>query len=253
MRRVQRADLESARSSALASSLQASLLPPDLPRVPGMQVAARYLPAAGGNEVVGDFFDVFQQGPDSWGFMIGDVAGKGVEAAKLATLARHTIRTAAMQRLTPREILLTLNQAMREQEPDGDRFVSAIYGTLDVDGLGADIVLSVAGHPRPLIRRADRTLETTERHGTVLGALDDPIVCEEADPPRSGRRARALHRRRHRGARATARCSARGGCASSSRAGRPRPTRSRPRSSERSREFSPRLADDTALLILRVC
>jgi phosphoserine phosphatase RsbU/P len=175
----QRADRESARSGALARSLQSSLLPPDLPHVPGLEVAARYLPAAGGNEVVGDFFDVFQRGGDSWGFMIGDVSGKGIEAAKLATLSRHTIRTAAMQRLTPREILLTLNQAMREQEPDGDRFVSAIYGTLDVHDLGADIAISVAGHPRPLIRRADGTLEITASHGTVLGALDDPLVCEE--------------------------------------------------------------------------
>ncbi len=218
----------------LASSLQASLLPPDLPRVPGMQVAARYLPAAGGNEVVGDFFDVFQQGPDSWGFMIGDVAGKGVEAAKLASLARHTIRTAAMQRLTPREILLTLNQAMREQEPDGDRFVSAIYGTLDVDGLGADIVLSVAGHPRPLIRRADRALETTAkpRHGARRPRRPDRVRGGDCDSLRATRwcSTRTASRRRE----PTAPCSARGGCASSSRAGRSMQMRSRPRSSGRS-------------------
>ncbi len=175
-----RADLEAARSSALARSLQASLLPPELPHVPGLEVAARYLPAAGGSEVVGDFFDVFQRGPDAWGFMIGDVAGKGVEAAKLATLARHTIRTAAMQWLSPREILLTLNQAMLEQDPDSDRFVTAIYGTLEVTSDGVDVALSVAGHPTPLVRRADRTLETTDCHGTLLGALADPLLTEES-------------------------------------------------------------------------
>ena len=248
----ERADLESARSSALASSLQASLLPPDLPRVPGMQVAARYLPAAGGHEVVGDFFDVFQQGPDSWGFMIGDVAGKGVEAAKLATLARHTIRTAAMQRLTPREILLTLNQAMREQEPDGDRFVSAIYGTLDVDGLEADIVLSVAGHPRPLIRRADRTLETTERHGTVLGALDDPIVCEEAVRLGPGD-ALVLYTDGVTEARANGALFGERRLRELVASGPPDADALASAIERAVGEFSPRLADDTALLILRVC
>jgi len=175
-----RADSEAARSAALARSLQESLLPPDLPRVPGLAVSARYLPAAGGSEVVGDFYDVFQLGPTAWGFMIGDVAGKGVEAAKLATLARHTIRTAAMQEISPREILLTLNRAICEQEPDGDRFVTAIYGTLEPTRDGVDIQLSVAGHPTPLIRRADGTLQTTGSHGTVLGALPDPILRAES-------------------------------------------------------------------------
>ncbi|MEO9175473.1 MAG: GAF domain-containing SpoIIE family protein phosphatase [Gaiellales bacterium] len=174
-----RADLESARSSALARSLQASLLPPDLPDVPGLEIAARYLPAAGGNEVVGDFYDVFQRGPESWAFMIGDVAGKGVEAAKLATLARHTIRTAAMQRLSPREILVTLNRAMRAQEPSSERFVTAIYGTLDLVRGGVEVELSIAGHPAPLIRRADRSIESSTSHGIVLGAVAEPRFGEE--------------------------------------------------------------------------
>jgi sigma-B regulation protein RsbU (phosphoserine phosphatase) len=175
----QQADLAHERSAALARSLQEALLPPEIPTVPGLEVAARYLPAAGGDEVVGDFFDLFQRGPSSCGFMIGDVAGKGVEAAKLATLARHTIRTAAMQVLTPQEILRTLNRAMREQEPDSERFVTAIYGTLDVGDRGVEVVLSVAGHPRPLVRRADGSVSGTTTRGTLLGALDDPILCDE--------------------------------------------------------------------------
>jgi phosphoserine phosphatase RsbU/P len=175
----QLADRESTRSSALARTLQASLLPPDLPDVPGLEIAARYLPAAGGIEVVGDFYDVFQRGPDSWAFMIGDVAGKGVEAAKLATLARHTIRTAAMQLLTPREILRTLNRAMRAQQPASERFVTAIYGTLDLVSDGVEVELSVAGHPAPLIRRTDRSIESSASHGIVLGAVEEPRLSEE--------------------------------------------------------------------------
>ena len=174
-----RADLQSERSSALARSLQASLLPPDLPQLPGVEVAARYLPAAGEADVVGDFYDVFQRGPTSWAFMIGDVAGKGVEAAKLATLARHTIRTAAMQRLPPTEILVMLNRAMRAQEPASERFVTAIYGTLELADDGeVDVQLAIAGHPPPLVRRADRTLETSDAHGIVLGAVADPRLGE---------------------------------------------------------------------------
>jgi phosphoserine phosphatase RsbU/P len=181
-----RADREAARSAALAQTLQASLLPPRLPDVPGLDVAARYVPAAGGDDVVGDFFDVFQRGPESWAFMIGDVTGKGVEAARLATLARHTIRTAAMQRLSPREILLTLNRAMCEQQPDGDRFVTAIYGTLDPSADGTDVQLAVAGHPTPLIRHADGTVETTGNHGTVLGAVPAPNLLDESIRLRAG-------------------------------------------------------------------
>jgi sigma-B regulation protein RsbU (phosphoserine phosphatase) len=171
-----RADLESQRSSALARSLQASLLPPDLPQLPGVEVAARYLPAAGEADVVGDFYDVFQRGPTSWAFMIGDVAGKGVEAAKLATLARHTIRTAAMQRLAPAAILVMLNRAMRAQEPASERFVTAIYGTLELatEEGEVDVQLAIAGHPAPLVRRADGSLETSDAHGIVLGAVDEP-------------------------------------------------------------------------------
>ena len=154
--------------------------------MPGLEVAARYLPAAGGGEVVGDFFDLFQRGPDAWGFMIGDVAGKGLEAAKLATLARHTIRTASMQPLTPSEILRTLNQAMHEQDPDSDRFVTAIYGTLEVTDDGAEIVLSVAGHPTPLVRRADRTLETTELPRHAARRPRAPEAQRGDDPARAG-------------------------------------------------------------------
>ncbi|HEY1480164.1 MAG TPA: GAF domain-containing SpoIIE family protein phosphatase [Gaiellales bacterium] len=174
-----RADLESARSSALARSLQESLMPPDLPDVPGLEIAARYLPATGDVDVVGDFYDVFQITERTWGFMIGDVAGKGVEAAKLATLARHTMRTAAMQRLSPRDTLATLNRAIRSHEHDDTRFVTAVYGTLDPRGDGVDVVLSVAGHPLPLVRRADGRVESGHRHGIVLGALAEPALSEE--------------------------------------------------------------------------
>jgi sigma-B regulation protein RsbU (phosphoserine phosphatase) len=130
-------------------------------------------------DVVGDFYDVFQLDEHRWAFMIGDVAGKGVEAAKLATLARHTLRTAALQRLSPREILETLNRAIRAHDPGGTRFVTAVYGTLDLTGDAVAVVLAVAGHPTPLVRRADGSVESGHRHGIVLGAIAAPVLVEE--------------------------------------------------------------------------
>jgi sigma-B regulation protein RsbU (phosphoserine phosphatase) len=247
----QRADREASRSAALAQTLQASLLPPELPHVPGLEVATRYLPAAGGVEVVGDFFDVFQRGPEAWAFMIGDVAGKGVEAARIATLARHTIRTAAMQRLGPREILLTLNRAMFEQQPDGDRFVTAIYGTLEPSPTGVDVQLAVAGHPTPLVRRAGGTVETTGNHGTLLGAVATPRLRDESirlgpgdtlvlytDGVTEARtRGRLFGEERLRELVASGACGAEALAAEIEAA---------------VRSFSPELADDTAILILRV-
>jgi serine phosphatase RsbU (regulator of sigma subunit) len=247
----QQADRASERSAALARSLQQALLPPELPRVPGLEVAARYLPAAGGDEVVGDFFDVFQRGPSTWGFMIGDIAGKGLEAAKLATLARHTIRTAAMQVLTPHEILRTLNRAMREQDPDSDRFVTAIYGTLEVGAHGVEIVISVAGHPRPLIRRADGSIASTTSHGTLLGALDEPILSDETLHLDAGD-ALVLYTDGVIEARAN------GPLFGQQRleqlvADGPREADALAAAIEEAvRSFSPQLADDTAILILRV-
>lgn len=79
------------RFAQLATTLQESLLPPHIPDVPGIEVAARHLPAGSGGELVGDFYDVFQTDRSTWGVVMGDVCGKGVEAAKVTALARYTI------------------------------------------------------------------------------------------------------------------------------------------------------------------
>lgn len=155
-------------ADALARSLQASLLPPRLPDVPGVDIAARYAPAGGGAEVVGDFYDVFTLGEDCWGVAIGDVCGKGVEAAKVTSLARHTIRAAARGTHDPAGVLRALDVAMVEEELPESLFLSAQYATLRVDG-GATLQLSSAGHPRPLLRRRDGAVEEVAIRGTLLG------------------------------------------------------------------------------------
>jgi hypothetical protein len=90
----------------VAETLRRSLLPPELPRIEGLEIAARYLPAAEeGTQVGGDFYDVFEAAPDRWIAVIGEVVGKGAEAAAMMGLARYTIRTAAMSEGRPSAIL----------------------------------------------------------------------------------------------------------------------------------------------------
>jgi serine phosphatase RsbU (regulator of sigma subunit) len=162
----------------LARTLQESLLPPHLPDVPGLEIAARYLPGSSVVDVVGDFYDVFQTSGDSWALTIGDVCGKGVEAATVTALARYTIRAAAVTRTSPAQVLRLLNEAMRRQHPDSERFVTATYVTLVQDDGAVKARLSLAGHPPALLRRADGTVEAVGRPGTVLGVLDDVELAD---------------------------------------------------------------------------
>lgn len=178
-RAAARATLEaSERFAALARTLQESLLPPHLPDVPGIEVAARHLPAGAGGELVGDFYDVFQTGRSTWGVVMGDVCGKGVEAAKITALARYTLRAAAIEHGSPRQVLELLNAALLHQHPDSERFVTALYATLrQRKGLVA-VRLCAAGHPPPLLRRADGAVETVPVEGQILGLLPSPALSD---------------------------------------------------------------------------
>src|SRR5262249_55376463 len=96
----------------VARSLQSSLLPPTLPAIAGARVTARYQAAGEGNEVGGDFYHVFQVDERAWWFIIGDVSGKGPEAAAIAGLARHTLRALAIQERSPRRLLTALHETL---------------------------------------------------------------------------------------------------------------------------------------------
>src|SRR5919201_6500931 len=78
--------------SYIASRLQHSLLPPHLPEVPGVEIAARFRPAGEANEVGGDFYDIYRTGDRRWAIVMGDVCGKGADAAAVTALARYTLR-----------------------------------------------------------------------------------------------------------------------------------------------------------------
>ena len=153
---------------ATASALQQAFLPPSLPDVPGVETAAVYAPGAEGLEVGGDFYDLFETG-DTWTAMIGDVSGKGAEAAALTSLVRHTARGVADR--GPAEATLAVNRAvLRETEPG--TFATLCIGSLRPGPEGVEISIVVAGHPPPLIARASGAIEAVDSTAPLIGVLD---------------------------------------------------------------------------------
>jgi sigma-B regulation protein RsbU (phosphoserine phosphatase) len=183
---LQNALARGAERAALAQTLQESLLPPRLPSIPGLEVAARYVAGGAGAEVLGDFYDVFPSVRGSWGMVVGDVCGKGVPAAKSTALARYTLRAEAHRETQPRLILAALNQALLEWLTDDPRFLTAIYATVRPTLAGASVQVSSAGHPLALVHRADGRVQTLGRPGTLLGILPDPELRDSRGQLRSG-------------------------------------------------------------------
>ncbi len=165
---------ELARTSAeLAATLQESLLPPELPVVPGLTVAARFLPGRGGTLVGGDFYDIFPLPARRWGVLIGDVVGHGARAATLAALARYTVRTLAVLHASPRHVLAELSDTVLARgEPEC--FLSAVYLTTRKTAQGVEVRAARGGHPAPLLRRADGTVEILDAPGGLLGCQPEP-------------------------------------------------------------------------------
>ncbi|MGN6128953.1 MAG: PP2C family protein-serine/threonine phosphatase [Nocardioidaceae bacterium] len=174
----QRAEESEARARQLARTLQRSFLPPTAPRVPHLDVAGVYRAAAEGDEVGGDFFDVFQVGNEEWMVVLGDVCGKGVGAAVVTALVRHTIRALAVGGSSPRKMLTDLNAVLLDQEPD--RFCTVVLAQMTRSGSNWTIRVCVAGHPLPvLIRQAGRPCEFGTP-GILLGAFDE-VELQEAE------------------------------------------------------------------------
>jgi PAS domain S-box-containing protein len=163
----------------VAQTLQASLLPAGLPRVPGVVLAAEYVAAGEGIEVGGDFYDVFALGEDAWALVIGDVLGKGAEAAAVTALARYTLRAVSTRSLSPAQTLTTLNGHMLRQTTDR-RFVTALLGRLEHRADGhARLVVASGGHPPPLVLRADGRAQVLACAGTLLGVEPDARSADQ--------------------------------------------------------------------------
>lgn len=166
---------------ALADTLQASLLPPRPPTVPGMDVATRYRPGDSDLLVGGDFFDVFRLGPNAWGLAVGDVCGKGAGPASLAALTRYTLRAAAVHHALPSAVLDEVNAGLVADAPveADDRFCTVVYARLELDVCGAWVTLACAGHPRPIVVRRAGWIDLRGQAGTPVGMFDTATVTDD--------------------------------------------------------------------------
>jgi PAS domain S-box-containing protein len=173
-------------ASTIAHTLQTSLLPPVLPELPGMELAAAYRPAGQGFEVGGDFYDVFSTADDQWYLVIGDVCGKGPEAAAVTALARYTIRAAAVRSRSPAAILRWLSDAMIQQSDGAGRFCTIACAHLDLGRSPARVTVACGGHPLPLLVRADRSSEEVGTPGTLLGLVPQPELQDSIAELREG-------------------------------------------------------------------
>src|SRR5215210_361445 len=181
--------------SEVARTLQEGLLPPRLPEVPGVEVGLSYV-SAGEVDVGGDFYDLFdtkmvdQDGSSeppfsSWGVVIGDVSGKGAEAAAVLALARYTIRAVATRESQPSAVLNGLNEAMLRQrrEREDYKFCTVAYARLEMNEGNAEqgvrITVSRGGHPPPLLLKADGRIYKIGQPGSALGVFDDATFAEQ--------------------------------------------------------------------------
>jgi PAS domain S-box-containing protein len=190
VRRRQALEQELEDEHRIVTQLQVSLMPDRLPSVPGADMASAFRPAGDGHEIGGDFFDVFPMGPECWMMVIGDVCGKGAEAAALTALARYTLRAAAIQEgAEPAELLVQLNEAVMLQRDD-TRFLTAVCAFLESgeSDEGLRITLSVAGHPSPLKVSAAGVATKVGGLGALIGVWDAPDLREEVIHLRQGER-----------------------------------------------------------------
>jgi sigma-B regulation protein RsbU (phosphoserine phosphatase) len=171
-RAVALAEAHLERTQDLAVALQQSLLPPALPNIPSIDLAASFKPASR-YQVGGDFYDIFPIDGQTWGMSIGDVCGKGPEAAGRTSCARYSMRAAAIHETEPSRVLAVVNKALLvDAEPlVVAPFVTALFLRLQAHDRGATVAFAAAGHPLPTLLRADGTVEQVGRPGTLLGVL----------------------------------------------------------------------------------
>ncbi|WP_406730855.1 SpoIIE family protein phosphatase [Streptomyces sp. NBC_01794] len=165
--------------TAISQALQRSLLPPGLPQIPGVEVEVIYRAAGEGNEVGGDFYDLFPIRDGAYGFAIGDVCGTGPEAAAVTGLARHALRLLAREGFGGPAVLERLNAAILD-EGARSRFLTLLYGELWPQEDGSAVLKVVcAGHPLPLRLRQDGSVEPAAEPQPLLGVMEDLELYEQ--------------------------------------------------------------------------
>ena len=165
----------------LADPLQAGLLPPRPPSVPGVEVATHYRAGGRGLRVGGDFYDVFRLGADEWGVIIGDVCGKGAKAASVTALVRYTARAAAAHSGHPSDVMHEINAALADGPDADDRYCSAVYARMQVSPGRVEVASCSGGHPSPFVLRTwGRVEPVTPEGGQLVGLFEEyESSCEE--------------------------------------------------------------------------
>jgi hypothetical protein len=173
------------RQARLTEILQTSLLPRAMPQIDGFEIAVAFRPAMRAEGTIGgDFYDIFRGTESGWKAVIGDVCGKGPEAAALTALTRDTLRAAVLRGDSPCESLELLNAAILEASRDGRFCTCAVVG-VEV-GASTRITVCNGGHPPPLILRRDGTVDSVGEPGTLLGIYEDPDLVDADFELRSG-------------------------------------------------------------------
>ena len=166
------------RQQRVARSLQEGLLTTEMPELGGCMVGTVYEPAGGEAEVGGDFFDIFDLPDGRLALVVGDVSGKGAEAAAQTAMAKYMLRAFATRNASPSSALFHLNNALLKSFPD-DRFMTIMYAVMDI--ATNRLIMASGGHPAPLIYRYEsRTVEALEVPGSILGAFEDQSYEQEA-------------------------------------------------------------------------
>ena len=166
-----------AERAEVARTLRRSLMPALLPAIPGLELASHFRPSGAGNEVGGDFYDVFA-GPEGCWLVVGDVCGKGAEAAALTGFLRHTTAAYAREGIGPGRVLSQVKRTMIDQDFDG-RFATAIVARMRWRGPQVELTVALAGHPAALVvRAADRSAAELGGSGALLGVFADAAIEE---------------------------------------------------------------------------
>jgi serine phosphatase RsbU (regulator of sigma subunit) len=154
----------------MAREVQASLLPQQLPRLPGYSFAADWRSA---REMAGDFYDVFALPSGLWALVIADVSDKGAPAAMLMAMTRSLLRSSAARGLGPAATLAEVNRDFLAHS-SSNMFVSVFYAVLDP--ATHSLAYANAGHNPPLLRRSGGAIESLPRTGILVGILPELVI-----------------------------------------------------------------------------
>jgi sigma-B regulation protein RsbU (phosphoserine phosphatase) len=178
LRARKEAERERARLERVNATLQRTLLPPSLSAPPGLEVAAHYR-IASADRVGGDFYDLFPLAGGATGLFLGDVCGKGAGAAAVTSLARYTLRAAAVYDADPAGVLANLNTVLNhEYRGDDPRFCTVVFGVLAPEAGGFAVTLAGGGHPSALLLRADGGADYLPTPGgQLIGVLPDAHIA----------------------------------------------------------------------------